>query len=53
MLPVEAFAQMQLDFIWAFGWLLRWWLILFAVAGFGMAVVIFFLMMISNWLDSR
>jgi hypothetical protein len=36
-----------------FGWFLRWWLILFAVAGIALAVFIFALQVVSTWLNKN
>lgn len=49
----EQFLELQAELIWAFGPLARWWLILLAVSGFGMAVMIFIMQFVSNWLNSR
>ena len=52
-MTIDNFIDLQIELWWAFGWLARWWLILFVVAGFGMSVMIFFLSVVSNWLESR
>jgi hypothetical protein len=49
----EQFIALQTDFVWAFGWIARWWLILFAVAGMALAVLLFVLSLVSTWLESR
>lgn len=49
----EQFVALQNDVVWAFGWVARWWLILFAVAGMALAVLLFVLSIVSTWLESR
>ena len=50
-MSLENFIQLQEELIWAFAWFARWWLILFAVAGIAMAAFMFFLQIVSTWLD--
>ena len=50
-MPFETFVQIQSDLFWAFGWFARWWLILFAVGGVAMAAFMFFLQIVSTWLE--
>ena len=52
MTPAE-FLTLQDQLFWAFGWFIRWWLVLFAVGGVGLAVFMFFLQIVSNWLSKR
>jgi hypothetical protein len=50
-MPFENFVFLQEQLVWAFGWLARWWMILFAVAGIALAAFIFFLQVVSTWLE--
>jgi hypothetical protein len=51
MTPAE-FLEMQ-EAIWLqFGWLARWWMIIFAVSGILLSAFAFFFTVISTWLDS-
>ncbi|MBI5950219.1 MAG: hypothetical protein HY865_01065 [Chloroflexi bacterium] len=52
-MTLEQFLELQNDFVWAFGWLARWWLIMFGVGGTALAVFLFVLSLISSWLDNR
>lgn len=52
-MTINNFIDLQIELWWAFGWMARWWLILFFVASFAMAVMIFFLSVVSNWIESR
>ena len=52
-MTLEQFLALQNDLVWAFGWLARWWLILFAVGLVGLAVFLFISSLVSTWLDSR
>lgn len=52
-MTLENFLALQEELIWAFLPFARWWLILFLVAGIGLAVTIFFLEFVGNWLDAR
>lgn len=49
----EQFLLLQAGLMAEFGWMARWWLILFAAASVAMAVFMFFLQVVSNWLDTR
>ena len=50
-MTLPEFINLQDQLLSAFGWLIRWWMILFAVFGVLTAVFIFFLQIVSNWLD--
>ena len=50
-MTVEQFLQVQVELFYAFGWFARWWLILFAVGGIAMAAFMFFLQIVSTWLE--
>lgn len=52
-MTLDQFIALQQDFIWAFGWLARWWLIVFAVSGVALSVFLFALSLVSTWLDNR
>ena len=52
-MPVEQFLSLQEELWWAFGWLARWWLIGFAVGGTAIGAFMFFLSVVSTWLDSQ
>lgn len=47
------FIALQDQLFAAFGWFIRWWLILFVVAGMALTVFMFFLQIVSNWLSKR
>jgi ABC-type multidrug transport system fused ATPase/permease subunit len=49
----EQFVLLQEGLFDAFGWLARWWLILFMVGGMAMAAFMFFLQVVSTWLETR
>lgn len=49
----DQFLAVQEELIWAFGWFVRWWMILFAVAGVAAAAFLFFLQIVSTWLEAR
>lgn len=49
----EQFQLLQAGLFDAFGWVARWWLILFAVASVAMAAFMFFLQVVSTWLETR
>lgn len=50
-MTLTEFLALQDELFLAFGWFIRWWLILFAVGGVALAVFIFALQMVSAWLD--
>lgn len=50
-MPFDMFIALQEELFWAFGWMIRWWLILFAVSGVAAGVFMFFLQVVSTWLD--
>lgn len=50
-MTIDQFLTMQDQLLLAFGWYIRWWLILFAVAGILLAAFLFVLRMVSTWLD--
>jgi hypothetical protein len=52
-MSVENFLALQEELWWAFGWLARWWLILFAFGGTALAALMFFLSVVSSWQDSK
>lgn len=52
-MTLEQFISLQSDFVWAFGWVARWWLIMFAVGGTALTIYLFVLSLVSTWLDSR
>lgn len=52
-MTLDEFIGLQDQIWWGFGWLVRWWLILFAVGGTALGALMFFLSVISTWLDSR
>jgi len=52
-MSLENFLELQTELMWAFGWMVRWWLIMFAVAGTALAAFMFFLQVVSTWLDTR
>ena len=47
------FLALQDQLFLAFGWFIRWWLILFVVGGTALTVFMFFLQIVSNWLTKR
>lgn len=49
-MTIDQFLTLQDQLFGAFGWFIRWWLILFVVGGVTMAVFMFVLQMVSNWL---
>jgi hypothetical protein len=52
-MTLEQFTALQYELLWAFGWLARWWLIMFAVVGVALGAFMFFLQVVSTWLDRR
>lgn len=52
-MSLENFLQLQAELFWAFGWMIRWWLIAFAVSGLALAAFMFFLQVVSTWLEAR
>lgn len=50
-MTVEEFTALQSQLISAFGPAIQWWLILFLVAGVGLAVLLFALVLGRTWLD--
>lgn len=52
-MPLDQFLGLQEELWWAFGWFARWWLILFAFSGIGLAAILFFLSTVNSWLDSK
>lgn len=52
-MDLAQFLTVQSELLFWFGWFIRWWLILFAVAGFSAAIFLFFLQIVSTWLDAR
>lgn len=51
-MSLSDFLAMQEEFWFQFGWLARWWVILFAVSGILLAAFAFFFTVVSTWLDS-
>lgn len=47
----EYFIHMQEELFFMFGWFARWWLILFAVGGIALSAFMFFLQVVSTWLE--
>jgi hypothetical protein len=47
------FLILQSELFAQFGWFIRWWFILLAVGGFGLAVFLFFLQLVSIWLNDQ
>jgi hypothetical protein len=52
-MTLDQFQTLQAGLFDAFGWVARWWLILFAVASVAMGTFIFFLQVVSTWLEAR
>ena len=50
-MPLENFLFLQEQLFWAFGWLARWWLILFIVGTVAGSAFIFFTQVVSTWLE--
>jgi hypothetical protein len=50
-MTAEQFAQLQTALYTAFGPLVMWWLILFAVIGIGVIAVLFLLGLAMDWID--
>lgn len=46
------FLAMQEELIYQFGWLARWWLIAFIAGGVLLSAFLFFLSVVSSWLDT-
>jgi len=52
-MDLATFLSLQEELWDAFGWFARWWLILFAFGGLALAAMMFFLSVVSTWLDNR
>lgn len=52
-MDLSQWMQLQTELWWAFGWLARWWLILFLVVSSLAAVMMFFLNVVSTWLRDQ
>ena len=50
-MTIEQFLALQSQLMNAFGPAIKWWLILFLVAGVGLAILLFALVMGRSWLD--
>jgi hypothetical protein len=50
-MDLNQFLALQEELFWAFGWHIRWWLILFAFAGVLTAMMLFILSIVSAWLE--
>lgn len=50
-MDLAQFLTLQSQLFSQFGWFIRWWLILFAVGGVALSVFLFFLQVVSNWLN--
>jgi hypothetical protein len=50
-MTLDTFIGIQEQLFWAFGWFARWWLILFGVGGMALATFMFFLQVVSTWLE--
>lgn len=46
----DQFTLLQTELLWAFWPFAKWWIILFVVLGILMAVMIFFMEVVSRWL---
>jgi hypothetical protein len=51
-MDIDAFTAMQVELFAHFGWLARWWLILFAAGGVLIAAFAFFFTVLSHWMDN-
>lgn len=49
----DQFLILQEGLVDAFGWIARWWLILFAVVSVAVGAFMFFLQVVSTWLETR
>jgi len=52
-MTADQFFALQEELWWAFGWLARWWMILFAVVGTALSAIMFFLSVASTWLNRQ
>lgn len=52
-MTLEQFIIIQEELFGAFGWFIRWWLIAFVVGGLALAVFMFFLQIVSTWLEKH
>jgi hypothetical protein len=52
-MPLDNFLELQTELFWAFGWMIRWWFVFLAVAGLALAAFMFFLQVVSTWLEAR
>jgi hypothetical protein len=52
-MSLAEFLALQNEIWWAFGWLARWWLIIFAAMGTALSVLLFVLSIVTTWLDNR
>jgi hypothetical protein len=52
-MTLDQFLGLQEELWWAFGWFARWWLIIFAVSGVALSCVMFFLSVVSTWLERQ
>lgn len=52
-MTIDQFLVVQAELFLSFAWFIRWWLILFAVAGVALAIFLFILQLVSTWLEAR
>lgn len=50
-MTLDQFLILQNELTGAFGWLARWWFILFAAGGVFLAVFLLAMQLVSSWLD--
>ena len=52
-MTAEQFLLLQEGLLENFGWIARWWMIMFAVSSVGLGAFMFFLQVVSTWLETR